>query len=317
MSNPLRRTTHVYKKRKSSALSTKAIYTKTGAKSQADQISALSKQIASVARKQTGLKHWGQWKKELNVQASTTTLTKGASLNLVSERFNIFPLLVPTSLGGSLQGTMEKTFQATSDQNNSNQLTLTSMMVNSYFSVKNSVEPQPPCPVSYMIVACKRGMGAEFAGQLSLETSQYGGVPAGGFNDDERIRGKYFDATAINPPTVAVTGDAEFAMMMANPGVFRILKQSHFMIGNIVNNTLIPEDNQAISNLGDSVRQIRYSCKLNQRLKSGEGTWKDIAVDDIMPDEQMYIVVHYGKSLVAPAGIQFCSQILFNGFTAN
>jgi len=85
-------------------------------------------------------------------------------------------------------------------------------------------------------------------------------------------------------------------MVKFNPSAFRIRYYKEFTLANIVQETAAEDadDDVSITNTGNALRRIRFRVRAGNKLKPPRGTWRQMALADIMPKDQHYLVVHVG-----------------------
>lgn len=273
------------------------IKSKTGRKSQANQIVSLQRQIKSLAVKQSDNSQYVQYQKQF-VQSD------GAPLDLTGQIMYAFPLVDPKNWA--------QIFQADNRTDNSNKFRGRSMGLQMQFILGNTEEPCPPLPVYVYVVSLRQERGQEFLTNLGTftEAQKTGGkpFPAGSVN-------KWYARTSVEE---GVVSDMQ-SLLWLNKGVFKIHMFKRFFIGNQLNwaNAAAAEDNYPSTNIRDANKLIYHKQQFSNLITPGQGQWKDMNVADLATKDNLMLLVHYDKPTSIEPNLTMSATAIFTGKVTN
>ena len=163
-----------YRRRK--YLSKAKIKSKTGAKSQANQIVSLQRQIKKLNVRTADTEQYVQYNHQY-VQKGT--LTSGEPVALSSGKMTVWPIINPSEWQGI--------FQSDNRTDNTNKFRGRSLGIQTQFILGNTEIPSPPMPVYMFIVSLRKERGQQFLQDI------------GEFSAQEQITGKELNNTSTNP----------------------------------------------------------------------------------------------------------------------
>ncbi len=144
-----------HRRRGKKYLSKSYIKSKTGRKSQANQIVRLQRQIKTINSKVNDTTQYVQYLQQLTDGDAPITLTSGVMTCL--------PLVEPDK--------WERLFQSDGRTDNSNKFRGRSLGMQAQFILGNTEEPSPPLPVFMYVVSLRKERGQEFLNDLGTWTS--------------------------------------------------------------------------------------------------------------------------------------------------
>lgn len=248
----------------------KSIKRNTGARSQSKQILRLDRQIKQL-RKDT-ITH-AQWTMPLEGQDSN-------SIDLADGLFTVSSLIRPAAWQPLFQTTIAGGIPtAPGISFTSQRVRVNSMSFSVVFSPTDSLLPLTPWLINFYILKFK----SETASDVLQKTN---GFNTAGLNT----------AAAANSNIVLrddLAGGLS-TMIRWNPAAFDICYQKTLKIANIVNETIVPDEDIAITNTHDALRRIHFRIKMGNTLQPATGTWKQMNELDVYPNDRYYMVAHVG-----------------------
>ncbi len=297
-----------YRRRK--YISKARIKSKTGAKSQANQIVSLQNQIKKLNVRTKDTEQYVQYNHQF---VQTGGLNAGKPVELSSGKMTVWPIVNPSSWNGI--------FQSDNRTSNTNKYRGRSMGIQTQFILGNTEVPCPPMPVYMFIVSLRKERGAQFLSDI------------GEFNTQEKITGKELNNTSTNPAVdtinryysrcsiergTAVVGTNMNSLVFLNKGVFKIHKFRRFLIGNQANWAVLPEEqNYAISNIKDANKIFYDKMSYRNLLTPAVGQWTDFGVNNLDPKDQLFLMIHYDKPTAIESNLTVSANCVFTGITTN
>ncbi len=271
------------------------IKSKTGNRSQANQIVSLQRQIKSLSVRTDDSQQYVQYLKQF-------TQSDGAPTELTNGLMYAFPLVDPKS--------WQRIFQADNRTDNSNKFRGRSMGLQTQWVLGNTETPAPPMPVYMYIVSLRKERGQEFLNDL------------GEFTEAQKTGGKPFPANAVNKwysrtsVEEGVVSDM-YSLIFLNKGVFKIHMFKRFFIGNQTNWANVPDDNRPVTNLKDTNKLFYHKQTFANLITPGQGQWKDMDVADLATKDQLFLLVHYDKPTAVESNLTFSGSCIFTGKVTN
>lgn len=273
---------------------TKKIKKNTGAKSQSRQILRLDRQVRQLRRDVT---MHAQWTMPLEGQA-------GNSIDLTDGEFYVSSLVRPFAYQPLFQSTILSGIPVGAAFITSQKVRINSMNFSMVFSPTVSVLPLTPRMINFYVLKLVN----ETASDVLQKTN---GMSTAGLNT----------AAAANSNIVLrdnVAGGLA-TMIRWNPAAFKVCYQRTFKIANIVNETIVPDEDVAITNTGDALKRFHFNIKMGNILKPATGTWKEMNEPDVFPNDRYYIVTHVGgfegglsnENGVTMSGLQVVNTTLY------
>lgn len=256
----------------------KNIKKNTGARSQSRQILRLDRQIKQLRRDTTT---HAQWTMPLEGQS-------GNSVDLTDGDFWVSSLIRPASYQPLFQTTLAGGIPVGASSFTSQKARLNSMNFSFVFSPTDSLAPLAPRMINFYVLKLK----SETASDVLQKTS---GMSTAGLNTAAQL-----SADIVLRDDVA---GGLSTMIRWNPAAFEIRYQKTFKIANIVNETIVPDEDVAITNTHDALRRFHFKIKMGNILQPAVGTWKQMNELDIFPNDRHYIVVHVGGFTGGPTNI--------------
>jgi len=283
------------------------IKSKTGAKSQANQIVSLQRQIKKLNFRTSDTEQYVQYNHQF-VQKGT--LTKGAPVALTSGKMTVWPIVNPSEWKGI--------FQSDNRTDNTNKFRGRSLGIQTQFILGNTEVPSPPMPVTMFICSLRKERGKQFLQDI------------GDFTAQEQITGKELDNTSGNPAIDTVnryysrcsvekgaTANMN-SLIFLNKGVFKIHKFRKFLIGNQANWAVLPDtENYAISNIGDANKRFYDKLSYRNLLTPAVGKWKDLGANTIDPKDHLFLMIQYDKPTALETGLTVSANCVVTGITTN
>lgn len=246
----------------------KNIKRNTGARSQSKQILRLDRQVRQLRRDTS---QHAQWVFPLEGQAAN-------SIDLTDGQFYVNSLIRPAAFSGLFQATIA-TGIPTPLSITSQRCRLNSMSFTVVMSPTDSLLPLAPRMVNFYILKLKKETGSDVLQKTT-------GMSTAGLNT----------AAAANSNIVLredLAGGLS-TLIRWNPAAFDIVYQKNLKIANIVNETIVPDEDVSITNTRDALRRFHFNVKMGRTLQPATGTWKEMNEPDIYPDDRYYMVVHVG-----------------------
>lgn len=277
------------------------IKSKTGNKSQANQIVSLQRQIRSLATTTNDATQYVQYLQQNTDGSAPVTLTSGV--------MTCFPLVDPSK--------WVRIFQSDNRSDNSNKFRGRSLGLQAQFVLGNTEEPSSPLPVYMYIVSLRKERGQEFLNDL------------GEWTDDEKVQGKEWpdDVTPngfVNKyycRTTVEQGVAENmnSLIFLNKGVFKIHMFKRFFIGNQLNwtNAAAADDNYPSTRIGDANKMIYHKQRFPNLLTPGSGEWKDMELEDLATKDNLFCLIHYDRPTILESDLTVSLSTLFTGKVTN
>ena len=248
----------------------KNIRKRTGAKSQSRQILRLDRQVKQLRRDTTT---YAQWTMPLEGQA-------GNAVDLTDGDFYVSSLMRPFAWQPLFQSTIAGGIPTAPGVSfTAQKAKIHSMDFSFVFSPTDSLEPLAPRLINFYVLKLKNETGSDVL-------QKTGGMGTAGLNT----------AAQLNADIVLrddVAGGLS-TMIRWNPAAFKICYQRTFKIANIVNETIIPDGDVAITNTYDALKRFHFKVRCGNVIKASSGTWKQMNESDIYPNDRYYIVVHVG-----------------------
>lgn len=287
-------------RRKRRATTRVNIASRTSAKAQSNQIMSLSRQVKSLRRKTTALRQYGQYKFDINRPA-------GAEFGLSSGALTLIPLVQPNEWA--------PIFQASSDQVNSDKITLTGLNLRLMFILAGTNTPSPPMYADCFLVTLKRQTATQFTETLNLDTTQNTTQPYEYTLTSGQGVNEYWTRVSIEE---GIT-ENQNGMVMLNKAAFNVHYHKRFFLGNQTNWQIEPvaDQDRPVTNLRDTTRFFNMPMPFRRTLKTFNGRWKNLTNDTVDPMDQVYLLVHYDKPTVTEVGMNMAGHVIFTGYTAN
>lgn len=274
------------------------IKSKTGNKSQANQIVSLQRQIKSLAVKTDDSQQYVQYLQQLTDDDAPITLTSG--------RMTCLPLVNPS--------TWVRIFQSDGRTDNSNKFRGRSLGLQAQFVLGNTEEACPPIPVFMYIVSLRRERGQEFLNELGewtageKETGKLWPVtPNSGFIN------KYYSRTTVESGVLENMN----SLIFLNKGVFKIHMFKRFFIGNQLNWANVPDDNLPSTRIGDANKMIYHKQRFPNVITPGTGQWKDMNLEDLATKDNLFCLIHYDVPTALEPSLTVSLSTLFTGKVTN
>lgn len=258
-----------YTRKRSRKVTTLQAKTNTSAKSQANQIVKLQKQLTYVKKNVKDNRKWAQY--ELN--AGGATLENG--------KWRITSLVDPSQWAAR--------FQANDEIANNTKVNLHSIDVQLYYRPTDSVIPLTAKLVTVYFLKLRK----ETALQTLEDSAQ---MTTAGWNQtplDDHMKNKYWNTQDI--------GLSYEALPTLNKGAFKVLGKRQFQVQNIIQNTaatsagseLAPD--VAVTTPQGTFKRCHFHIKVKNLIKSGIlSSWKSMGEGDIQPLDRYYIATHVG-----------------------
>lgn len=283
--------------RRKKYLSKSYIKSKTGNKSQANQIVSLQRQIKSLNTKAGDSEQYVQYLQQL---------TDGdAPIPLQSGVMTCLPLVEPDK--------WERLFQSDGRTDNSNKFRGRSMGMQAQFILGNTEEPSPPMPVFMYVVSLRKERGQEFLNDLGAWTAAE--KSTGKVWPASQFINKYYSRTTIEEGTLFNMN----SLIFLNKGVFKIHMFKRFFIGNQLNwaNAAVADDNYSSTNIADANKMIYYKQSFTNLITPGTGQWKDMELEDLATKDNLFCLIHYDKPTAIEADLTVSMSALFTGKVTN
>lgn len=284
--------------RRKKYLSKSYIKSKTGNKSQANQIVSLQRQIKSLSTKAGDAEQYVQYLQQNTDDDAPITLTSG--------KMTCIPLVDPVSWVGI--------FQSDNRTNNSNKFRGRSLGMQAQFILGNTEEPCPPIPVFMYVVSLRKERGQEFLNDLGTWTTdekQQGKLfPDGGANT---FLNKYYSRTTIEDGVLNNMN----SLIFLNKGVFKIHMFKRFFIGNQLNWANVPDDNRPSTNIRDANKMIYHKQRFTNLITPGTGMWKDMDLEDLATKDNLFCLIHYDVPTALEPDLTVSISTLFTGKVTN
>ncbi len=271
------------------------IKSKTGAKSQANQIVRLQRQIKSINTKVNDTTQYVQYLQQLTDGDAPITLQSGVMTCL--------PLVEPDK--------WERLFQSDGRTDNSNKFRGRSLGMQAQFVLGNTEEPSPPLPVFMYVVSLRKERGQEFLNDLGTWTS--GEKSTGKVWPTSTFINKYYSRTTVEEGTLFNMN----SLIFLNKGVFKIHMFKRFFIGNQLNWANVPDDNYPSTNIKDANKMIYYKQQFSNLITPGTGQWKDMELEDLATKDNLFCLIHYDKPTAIEADLTVSISTLFTGKVVN
>lgn len=257
-----------YNRRSSNAR--KDIKKNTGASAQSRQILRLNRQVRAL---RTATSTHAQWTMNLEGQDSN-------SIDLTDGQFFVSSLIRPASWNPLFQTTVLGGSGSTSTLSfTSQKCRVNSMNFSVVFSPQDSLLPLAPRMINFYILKLKK----ETASDVLQKTS---GMSTAGLN------------TAASADSNIVLRDdlagGLSTLIRWNPAAFHICYRKTLKIANILQETIVPDEDVSLTNTHDALRRIHFNIKCGNLLQPAVGTWKQMNELDVFPDDRYYMVVHVG-----------------------
>lgn len=272
------------------------IKSKTGAKSQANQIVSLQRQIKQLSVKTDDAQQYVQY-----IQQNTDD---DAPISLSSGRITAIPLVDPVN--------WVKLFQSDNRTDNSNKFRGTSATLQAQFVLGNTESPTPPMPVFMYVVSLRKERGQDFLNDL------------GTWTNDERKQGKLFPETLLNKYYSRTTVEEGAisnmnSLIFLNRGVFKVHCFRRFFLGNQLNwaNAAAAEDNYPSTNIKDANKMVYHKQRFPNLITPGTGQWKDMNIEDLATKDQLFCLIFYDKPTTFEADLTVSVSTLFTGKVTN
>ncbi len=289
-----------YRRKNKKYMSKAHIKSKTGAKSQANQIVRLQRQIKTINSKVNDTTQYVQYLQQLTDGDSPITLTNG--------RMTCLPLVEPDK--------WERLFQSDGRTDNSNKFRGRSLGLQAQFVLGNTEEPSPPLPVFMYVVSLRKERGQEFLNDLGEWTADEKSTgklwPVSG---SESFINKYYSRTTVEEGTLFNMN----SLIFLNKGVFKIHMFKRFFIGNQLNwaNASATEGNYPSTNIKDANKMVYYKQQFSNLITPGTGQWKDMSLEDLATKDNLFCLIHYDKPTALEADLTVSMSTLFTGKVVN
>lgn len=241
------------------------------ASAQQQQIASVQRQVIAVKSKVRERAQYAQYAVPLNDDTFDMELTNGA--------FHCSPMICPLQYKPIFQA---QPLVGQEDVLASNKCTVRNFDVQLVFSPKNSLTALTPRIVRVYWLTLK----PETAMATLQDTS---GMTQVGLNTNSST-----PATEGQLTHITLTDGGLATMVKFNPSAFRIRYYKEFTLANILEETSVTEDDTWLTNTSNALRRVRFRIRAGNKLKPPRGTWRQMTVDDIMPKDQHYLVVHVG-----------------------
>ncbi len=242
----------------------------TGARAQSRQIVRLDRQVRALRRDVT---QHAQWTMPLEGEQSN-------SVDLVDGQFFVSSLIRPAAWQPLFQSTIATGIPTAPGVSfTSQKVRVNSMSFSVVFSPQDSLIPLTPRMINFYILKLKK----ETASDVLQKT---GGMNTAGLN-----------TAAAADSNIVLRDDLAgglSTMIRWNPAAFDVCYRKTLKIANIVQETIEPEGDVAITNTSDALRRIHFRVKMGNMLHPAIGTWKQMNELDIFPDDRYYMVAHVG-----------------------
>ena len=273
------------------------IKSKTGNKSQANQIVSLQRQIKTLNTKTSDSEQYVQYIQQNTADDAPITLTSG--------RMTCIPLVEPSS--------WIPIFQSDNRTDNSNKFRGRSLGMQSQFILGNTEEPCPPIPVFMYVVSLRKERGQEFLNDLgdwTTEEKQQGKLfPIAA----DSFLNKYYSRTTVEEGTISNMN----SLIYLNKGVFKIHMFKRFFIGNQLNWANIPDDNRPSTNISDANKMFYHKQKFTNLITPGIGKWKDMDLEDLATKDNLFCLIHYDVPTALEPELTVSISTLFTGKVTN
>lgn len=277
------------------------IKSKTGAKSQANQIVSLQRQVKSLATKAKDSEQYVQYLNQFQGPS-------GDPVTLTSGTMTAFPLVNPSRWNAI--------FQANASTDATNKFRGRSMGLQAQFILGNTEEPCPPIPVYMYVVSLRRERGQEFLndlGEITATEAQEGKeFPTSGA---DTFVNKYYARSSVEEGLV----DNMNSLIFLNKGVFKIHMMKKFFIGNQLNwaNAAAAEDNYPSTRIGDANKMIYHKQRFPNLITPGTGEWKEMEIADLATKDHLFCLIHYDVPTAIEPSLTVSLTTLFTGTTTN
>ena len=243
-----------------------------GARAQSRQILRLDRQVRALRKDTTT---HAQWTMALEGQSGSNSIVCPDGQFVVSSLMRPAswdPLFQTTVLGGAPVGQDNGTFTVQKARINS-------MSFSIVFSPEDSLLPLAPRMINFYILKLKN----ETASDVLEKTS---GMSTAGLNT----------AAAANSNLV-LRDDVQGGLstfIRWNPAAFDVKYRKTLKLANILQETIVPDEDTALTNTGDALRRFHFNVKMGCKIQPATGTWKQMNELDIFPNDRYYMVVHVG-----------------------
>lgn len=248
----------------------KDIKRRTDADSQSRQILRLDRQVRQLRAESTT---FAQWTMPLEGQATN-------SIDLTDGQFYVSSLVRPAAWQPLFQSTIAGGIPTAPGVSfTSQKVRVHGMDFSVVFSPTNSTIPLTPRLVNFYILKLKNETGSDVL-------QKTGGMNTSGLN-----------TAAAADSNIVLRDDLAgglSTLIRWNPAAFHICYQKTLKIANIVQETIVPDDDVAITNTRDALRRIHFKVKMGNLLQPATGTWKLMNELDVYPSDRYYMVVHVG-----------------------
>jgi len=280
------------------------IKSKTGNRSQANQIVSLQRQIRTLNTKTSDSEQYVQYLQQLTDDSSPITLTSGVVTCL--------PLVEPKE--------WVRIFQSDARSDNSNKFRGRSLGLQAQFILGNTEEPSPPLPVFMYIVSLRKERGQEFLndlGEWTADEKKTGKEWSDGVfpGDSGGFVNKYYCRTTVESGAAVNMN----SLIYLNKGVFKIHMFKRFFIGNQLNwaNAAAAEDNYPSTRIGDANKMIYHKQRFPNLITPGSGKWKDMELEDLATKDNLFCLIHYDRPTVLESDLTVSISTLFTGKVTN
>lgn len=246
-----------------------------GAGAQSRQILRLDRQVRQLRRDVTS---HAQWTMPLEGQASATDPN---AIVLNDNEFTVSSLIRPASWNPLFQTTVLTGAPVGQDNGTftAQKVRVNSMSFSIVMSPEDSLLPLAPRMINFYILKLKNETASDVL-QKTDGMSTAGLNAAANANDNivfrQRLAGGYS------------------TLIRWNPAAFQIVYQKTLKLANILQETIVPEEDTALTNTHDALRRFHFRVKMGNLVTPATGTWKQMNELDIFPNDRYYMVVHVG-----------------------
>lgn len=246
----------------------KLIKTRKNATSQQKQLLSIQRQVNQTNSKLRDRAQYAQFDCPLDDADGGTS---GTQKTLPNGEFYITDLIKPNLY--------TPIFQSTSTITLTNKFQFSSFDIQMLFSPKVSETPLTPRIVRVWVLS------------LRDETAQKT------LNETNQMTGAGLDASPVREYVYKTTSFGGLdTLIKFNPAAFKIHAYREFLMGNILNETALPEEDadQDSANLSDPIKRARIQFTMRNKLKPPTESWRTMTPAQVMPRDRRYLCVHVG-----------------------
>lgn len=278
-----------YGRSRTSSKNMRSIKRRRSSYAQQRQLASLQRQVRANKRAVQGNRTRAQW--TMNLEGSEApNLTH---MELADGQFYVNALVRPGGWVPLFQtiGTRSALPQGQGTGVMPTQIRLNSINLDLIFTPKNSLVALTPRIVRVWVLKLK----PETAQQTLVAT---GGMSTIGLNavasPDNDNYGKFVYTTTLN--NVEVEGDGLYTQVRFNPACFDIKAYREFTVANIMEETAVTDENEAVTgSISQVLRRTKMHVKCgNALIKSAQGGFRGLNELEIEPLDRYYLCVHVG-----------------------